>query len=91
MVIMGTIIKKGGIGAPIVVATILFLFFYILSITGEKMAKGGVLSPFTGMWLSALVLAPIAIFLILKSNSDSRIFDKDTYLKFLGIKRSNSK
>lgn len=86
---MGTIIKKGGIGAPIVVATILFLIYYIISISGEKMAKGGVLSPFTGMWLSALVLAPIAVFLILKSNSDSRIFDKDTYLRFLGIKRSN--
>jgi lipopolysaccharide export system permease protein len=88
---MGTIIKKGGIGAPIVAATILFLVYYIISITGEKMAKGGALSPFTGMWLSALILAPVAILLTQQSNSDSRIFDFDTYKRLLGMKKSVNK
>lgn len=84
---MGAIIKKGGIGAPIVVATILFLVYYIISITGEKMAKGGALSPFTGMWLSALVLAPLAIILTQQSNSDSKIFDSETYKRIFGMKK----
>lgn len=88
---MGTIIKKGGIGAPIVAATILFLVYYIISITGEKMAKGGVLSPFTGMWLSALILAPVAILLTQQSNSDSRIFDLDTYKRIFGRKKGVKK
>lgn len=88
---MGTIIKKGGIGAPIVAATILFLVYYIISITGEKMAKGGALSPFTGMWLSALILTPVAILLLQQSNSDSKLFDLDTYKRLLGMKKSVNK
>jgi lipopolysaccharide export system permease protein len=88
---MGTIIKKGGIGAPIVAATILFLVYYIISITGEKMAKGGALSPFTGMWLSALILTPVAILLLQQSNSDSKLFDLDTYKRLLGMKKNVNK
>lgn len=88
---LGTIIKKGGIGTPIVTATILFLIYYIISITGEKMAKGGALSPFSGMWLSALILTPVAFFLLRKSNNDSRIFDPETYKRIFGIKKSVKK
>ena len=51
------------------------------------MAKGGALSPITGMWLSALILTPVAILLLQQSNSDSKLFDLDTYKRLLGMKK----
>lgn len=84
---LGTIIKKGGIGTPVVIAVILFLIYYIITITGEKMAKGEVMSAFTGMWLSALVLAPLALLLIAKSNSDSRILEFETYKRLFAFRK----
>jgi lipopolysaccharide export system permease protein len=77
---LGAIIRKGGMGAPIVVSTVLFIFYYILSISGEKMAKSYVLSPFTGMWLSAIILVPVAAWLTYSSNNDSKLFDNDFYI-----------
>lgn len=88
---LGTIVKKGGIGTPVVIAVILFLIYYIITMSGEKMAKGGVMSAFGGMWLSALVLTPLAIILISKSNSDSRIFELETYKRIFSFKKGQKK
>ena len=60
---LGALIKKGGIGLPIVFALVIFLFYYIVSMVGEQMVKSGSLSPSLGMWLSTIILTPIASFL----------------------------
>jgi len=72
---LGAIIKKGGIGLPVVISVLFFLLFHISSITGEKMAKTGVLDPFTGMWLSTFILLPISVFLTIRASKDAALFD----------------
>lgn len=80
---LGAIVKKGGLGLPLILATLLFLFYYIITITGENFVDSGVLTPFSGMWLSAFFLVPIGIFLSIKSSKESRIFDIDVYKKWV--------
>ncbi|MBK6396886.1 MAG: LptF/LptG family permease [Bacteroidetes bacterium] len=91
---LGAIIKKGGLGMPMVVSILFFVIFHILSITGEKFAREEVLKPFEGMWLSSLVLLPIGLFLIFKATTDSALFDGDPYKKFfrrfLGTKKQHT-
>ena len=79
---LGAIVKKGGLGLPLILATLLFLFYYIITSTGENLIESEVLSPFTGMWLSAFFLVPIGIFLSVKASNESRIFDIDVYKKW---------
>ncbi len=79
---LGAIIRKGGMGMPLVVSIVFFLLYHVTSITGEKFVKEGILPPFQGMWLSAMVLLPIGLFLIYKATHDSAIFDGDAYRIF---------
>jgi len=79
---LGAIIKKGGMGLPLVISIAFFLVYHITSITGEKFAKEDVITPFRGMWLSSMILLPIGIFLIYKATHDSAIFDMDSYRSF---------
>ncbi|NOG58256.1 MAG: YjgP/YjgQ family permease [Bacteroidetes bacterium] len=74
---LGAIIRKGGLGMPLVVSVLFFLIFHILSITGEKMAAEGAIPVFKGMWLSTMVLLPVGIFFTLKATSDSALFNID--------------
>ncbi len=78
---LGAIIKKGGLGLPVVVSALFFILFYIMSITGEKFAREGVLSVMTGMWGPSFILFPIGIFFTYKASMDSGLFDKDAYIK----------
>ena len=78
---LGSIIRKGGLGSPLVFSIIFFMVFYFLSTTGEKFAKEGSTTPFMGMWLSTFVLVPIGIFLITKALNDSQIFNKESYFR----------
>jgi lipopolysaccharide export system permease protein len=80
---LGAIIRKGGLGMPIVVSIIFFLFFHITSITGEKFSKEGVILPSEGMWIAPLILLPVGILLTYKATKDSALFDIDAYLNFL--------
>jgi len=80
---LGAIIKKGGLGMPVVVSVIFFLTYHIISISGEKFAREGVIPAYKGMWMSSLILLPIGIFLTYKATTDSNIFDKDSYIRFL--------
>ena len=80
---LGAIIKKGGLGLPVVFSIIFFLIFHISSITGEKMSNSGTLEPFEGMWLSTSILTPIAVFLTYKAVNDSALFDRGTYDKLI--------
>ena len=79
---LGSIIRKGGLGSPLVFAIVFFMVFYFTSTTGEKFAKEGSFSPFTGMWFSTFVLVPIGIFLTYKAMRDSQLFNKEFYFRF---------
>lgn len=76
---LGAIIRKGGLGMPIVVSVIFFVIYYIISITGEKMAKEGTWNAFSGMWLSTFILTPLAVFLMYKATNDSNLFNVEWY------------
>lgn len=78
---LGAIIRKGGIGMPLVIAVAFFVSFHILNISGEKLAKAESVGPWLGMWMSSLILLPIAFFLIKAARNDSRIFTKDWYIR----------
>ncbi|GAC1421631.1 MAG: hypothetical protein NVSMB67_16980 [Flavisolibacter sp.] len=78
---LGSIIRKGGLGSPLIFAIIFFMLFYFTSTTGEKFAKEGSLSPFEGMWLSTFTLTPIGIFLTYKGMRDSQFFSKEFYYR----------
>ncbi len=80
---LGSIIRKGGLGTPLIFAIIFFMIFYFSSTAGEKMAKEGTLTPFWGMWLATLILLPVGIFLIYKAMRDSHLFNKEFYARFL--------
>lgn len=76
---LGAIIRRGGLGTPIVISVIFFVFYYIISITGQKMAKEGTWEAFYGMWLSAFILTPIAVYLTWKATNDSSLLDMEWY------------
>lgn len=80
---LGAIIRKGGLGLPVVVAIAFFLIYYIISTIGEKFVKDGDLSPMIGMWIAIIVLTPIGIFLSYKAANDSELFNVETYNKFI--------
>lgn len=80
---LGAIIRKGGLGMPVVISVILFIFYYIVDNIGFKMARDGIWEAWEGMWLSSVVLAPLGIFLTYKAVNDSVILNADTYLNAL--------
>jgi lipopolysaccharide export system permease protein len=77
---LGAIIRKGGLGMPIVISVSFFVIYYIISITGEKMANEGVWNTWRGAWLSTMILTPIAFFLTYKATNDSALFNAEAYL-----------
>lgn len=82
---LGAIIRKGGLGTPVIVSIIFFLIYWTIDISGKKLARDGVISPFFGTFVSSMVLLPIGIFLTWKSTTDSAMFNIDTY--FIAIKK----
>jgi lipopolysaccharide export system permease protein len=78
---LGSIIRKGGLGTPLIFAIAFFVLFNMLNTIGEKFAKQGVTSVFEGMWLSTLILIPIGIFLTYKAMHDSQLFNKEFYFR----------
>ncbi len=80
---LGAIIRKGGIGMPVVVSIIFFLIFHVISIMGEKFSREGVIDPSYGMWLASGVLLPVGLFLLYKATRDSALFDLEVYDKVL--------
>ena len=79
---LGSIIRKGGLGMPLVVAILFFLIFHLLNMFGEKFVKESIATPFVGMWLAVLVLTPLGIFLTYKAMHDSALFNKEFYYRF---------
>lgn len=80
---LGSIIRKGGLGMPLVIAVIFFLVFHLLNMFGEKFVRQDTTSAFTGMWLSTLVLLPVGFFLTYKAMHDSQLFNKEFYYRIL--------
>ncbi len=79
---LGAIVKKGGLGMPVVISVIFFLFFWVLSIIGEDMTKELVLPPYIGMWISTAVLLPLGLFFTYKATTDSEMFNFGSYKAF---------
>lgn len=86
---LGSIIRKGGLGTPLVFAIIFFVIFYFANTTGEKMAKENTLTPFTGMWLATFVLVPVGLFLTYKAMRDSQLFNRESYRRFSRVIRGS--
>ncbi|MBQ9576546.1 MAG: LptF/LptG family permease [Muribaculaceae bacterium] len=80
---LGAIIRKGGLGMPIVVSVLLFIVYYIIDNMGYKLARDGRWEVWQGIWLSSAVLLPLGIFLTKKAVNDSAVFNPDAWLNFL--------
>ena len=76
---LGTIIRKGGLGAPVIISVILFIIYYIIDNTGYKMAREALWPCWVGMWLSSFVLLPVGIFLTYKAATDSPLFNPEVW------------
>ncbi len=91
---LGAIIRKGGLGTPLVISVFLFIFYYIIDNMGYKLARDGKWPVWQGMWLSAAVLLPLGIFFTYKAVNDSAVFNKDAYLnffrRFFGVSETRS-
>lgn len=76
---LGAIIRKGGLGLPVVISVGFFLIYHIISTVGEKSVKQGSMSPILGMWMAIFILTPVGLFLTYKASIDSALFDVDLY------------
>ncbi len=84
----GAIIRKGGLGMPVVVSVIFFVVYYMITTSGGKMAREGTLTAFQGVWLSTFILLPLAMFLIYKATNDSNLFNAEWYIyRYRDIKK----
>jgi lipopolysaccharide export system permease protein len=79
---LGAIIRKGGLGLPVVMSTLFFVLYHVLSMIGERSAVAGSISVFSGMWIASFVFLPLGVFLTLKATSDAPLFDTETYKRF---------
>lgn len=76
---LGAIIKKGGLGMPVLLSIIFFIMYYMLTITGEKWAKEGMSDIFFGTFFSNLMLIPFGLFFLRQARKDARLFEPDFY------------
>ena len=87
---LGAIIRKGGLGVPIIISVLVFIIYYILDNTGYRMARGGIWAVWFGKGIATAVLAPVAIFFTYKANNDSAVFNVDAYrnilMRMLGLR-----
>ena len=90
---LGAIIRKGGLGVPVIISVLTFILFYITNVSGNKMFREGEWS-IVGCWFSSIVLTPLSIFFTIKANGDSTLFQFDVITEFFrhwfGIKTSRN-
>jgi len=84
---LGAIIRKGGLGAPVIVSVLLFLIYYVITMTGEKFVRENILPPYVGMWISTFIMVPVSIWLTYIAANDSVIMNIETY--FVWLKKLN--
>jgi len=87
---LGSIIRKGGFGIPVLVSVLFFILYHVLNMIGEKSAKDLSMQAYEGMWLANLVFVPIAIFLIYKAKNDAKLFDFSNLSILLNRFRKNN-
>ena len=87
---LGAIIRKGGFGWPLVLATIFFVAYHVSSIIGEKMAEEMTVEPHVGMWLSTMILFPIGVFLTIKAGNDAPLLNGERYRRLFDRLRPSS-
>lgn len=89
---LGAIIRKGGLGMPVVISVLIFVIYYIIDSGATRVAKSGEMNIVLGTWMSTIVLAPLGAFFTYKSNKDSVVFNIDVYAAFFrklfGIRQS---
>jgi lipopolysaccharide export system permease protein len=90
---LGAIIRKGGLGMPLVISVLLFVAYHVISFIGEKSVRSAVTDPWKGMWMSTMIFLPIGIFLAYQAAHDSNIMDAESYKLFFKkvIKKLNTK
>lgn len=76
---LGAIIRKGGLGVSTIVSVLIFIIYYIIGVSGMKMARDGTWNISYGMWISTFIMTPLGVFLTYKSNKDSTVFNLDNY------------
>jgi len=79
---LGAIIRKGGLGMPVIVSILLFIFYYIISMSGEKSAREDAWSMFGGMWFSTFIFLPVGVWLTYKAVTDASVMSAETYTRF---------
>ena len=79
---LGAIIRKGGLGMPVIISILFFIAYYIISMTAERFSKELVLDPVWGMWMSSLIVLPLGIILTYKATTDSSVFNIENYIDF---------
>jgi len=79
---LGAIIRKGGLGMPLVISVLLFVAYHVISFIGEKSVRSAVTDPWKGMWMSTMIFLPIGMFLAYKAANDSNIMDAESYMRF---------
>lgn len=84
---LGAIVRRGGFGAPVVIAALLFMVYFVLITTGEALAENGTVSPFVGMWFATMILMPIAILLMRSAANDRPIFSTEGLSKYFTKKK----
>ncbi|MBC8173109.1 MAG: LptF/LptG family permease [Chitinophagales bacterium] len=80
---LGAIIRKGGFGFPVIFSILIFIFFYVINITGERMADQSALTAFSGMWMAIMIIFPFSIFLTIKAKNDAPVFNRDWYIHMI--------
>jgi lipopolysaccharide export system permease protein len=78
---LGAIIRKGGLGLPIVISVVFFVIYYVITITSQRIAIAGDIPIFLGVWLSSIIILPIGIFLTIKATTDSALLDRESWKK----------
>jgi lipopolysaccharide export system permease protein len=81
---LGAIIKKGGLGVPVLISIVFFILFYIMTITGDKWAREQIVSIFVGSWAANMLLLAFGIIFLLQARADSRLFEIDVYIILFG-------
>lgn len=76
---LGAIIKKGGLGVPVIISIIFFILYYVMSITGKKWTEEGVVTPFLGIWGYSFILLPVGFFFLRQAKNDARLLEADFY------------
>jgi len=84
---LGSIIKKGGFGAPVVIAAVIFIIYFSIITTGENLAESQVISPFFGMWMACIIFTPIAFLLTRAAARDSKVLSKENWIRIFKLNK----